>query len=569
VRQKTPSGNSAKSATIATADTAVKDAKFKTYLRYSDANIRIDKIESVAHVDGNALAVDMDPSTGNGYLIVSVSLGLMVLPRLPGIGARTAQRLAFHILRADAEDATERVDLLVRENVQVASFALAPNERQIKTWKDAGVRVVTSIGARRPAETVAAWGVDAVVVQGGEGGGHTGSVATTLLLPQVADAVDIPVIAAGGFFDGRGLVAALAYGAAGIAMGTRFLLSRESTVPESVKQYYLARTVADTVVTARIDGVERQHDPPRHEREPEGVLPKVQGVDRDRRRQPDEPEREVAPPAEPVWLEADPVRLVQIVVNLLNNAAKYTEPGGRVWLSAGREGQEAVLRVRDTGMGIPPEMLPHVFELFTQGEWSAGHAQGGMGIGLALVRRLVELHGGTITASSAGLGQGSEFVVRLPASPVQSVRRDGPARHADEQPVSPGPRPSRRRILVVDDNVDAANTLSMLLELEGHEIRVAYDGPAALKAAEDFLPEVVLLDIGLPRMDGYEVGRRLRERPATEKVLLVALTGYGKDEDRQRSHEAGFNAHLVKPVDLDGLRAVLTRPALLGQGRRT
>ena len=158
-------------------------------------------------------------------------------------------------LRADAEDAPERVDLLVREKVQVASFALAPNERQIKTLKDAGVRVVPSIGARRHAEKVAAWGVDAVIVQGGEGGGHTGSVATTLLLPQVADAVDLPVIAAGGFFDGRGLIAALAYGAAGIAMGTRFLLSQESTVPESVKQYYLSRTVADTVVTARIDGV--------------------------------------------------------------------------------------------------------------------------------------------------------------------------------------------------------------------------------------------------------------------------------------------------------------------------
>jgi NAD(P)H-dependent flavin oxidoreductase YrpB (nitropropane dioxygenase family) len=158
-------------------------------------------------------------------------------------------------LRADADDAAERVDLLVREQVQVASFALAPNERQIKTLKDAGVRVVPSIGARRHAEKVAAWGVDAVIVQGGEGGGHTGSVATTLLLPQVVDAVDLPVIAAGGFFDGRGLVAALAYGAAGIAMGTRFLLSRESTVPDSVKLYYLERTVADTVVTARIDGV--------------------------------------------------------------------------------------------------------------------------------------------------------------------------------------------------------------------------------------------------------------------------------------------------------------------------
>ena len=158
-------------------------------------------------------------------------------------------------LRADADDADARVDLLVQERVPVASFALAPREHQIKTLKDAGIAVVPSIGARRHAEKVAAWGADAVIVQGGEGGGHTGAVATTLLLPQVVDAVDIPVIAAGGFFDGRGLVAALAYGAAGVAMGTRFLLTQESTVPESVKQFYLARTVADTVVTARIDGV--------------------------------------------------------------------------------------------------------------------------------------------------------------------------------------------------------------------------------------------------------------------------------------------------------------------------
>jgi NAD(P)H-dependent flavin oxidoreductase YrpB (nitropropane dioxygenase family) len=158
-------------------------------------------------------------------------------------------------LRADAEDADARVALLIRKQVKVASFALAPNETQIKTLKDAGVCVVPSIGARRHAEKVAAWGVDAVIVQGGEGGGHTGAVATTLLLPQVCDAVDIPVIAAGGFFDGRGLVAALAYGAAGVAMGTRFLLTQESTVPDAVKQFYLSRTVADTVVTARIDGV--------------------------------------------------------------------------------------------------------------------------------------------------------------------------------------------------------------------------------------------------------------------------------------------------------------------------
>jgi signal transduction histidine kinase/ActR/RegA family two-component response regulator len=277
-------------------------------------------------------------------------------------------------------------------------------------------------------------------------------------------------------------------------------------------------------------------------------------------------EFDVTPPAEPLWLEADPVRLVQIMVNLLNNAAKYTEPSGHVWLTVGREEGEAVIRVRDTGMGIPPEMLPHVFELFTQGEWSVDRSQGGLGIGLALVRRLVELHGGTIAASSAGLGRGSEFVVRLPAVLAPPVGRDGPAANGDERRGSPPSKAPRHRILVVDDNVDAATSLSLLLSLEGHEVRGAHDGLAALKAAEDFQPEVVLLDIGLPRMDGYQVARLLRERPEMETVLLVALTGYGQDEDRRRSQEAGFNAHLVKPVDLDALRAALAHSGLLARG---
>lgn len=275
---------------------------------------------------------------------------------------------------------------------------------------------------------------------------------------------------------------------------------------------------------------------------------------------------EVASPAAPVWLEADPARLVQIIVNLVNNAAKYTEPGGHVWLTVERDGDAtALIRVRDNGMGIPPGMLPHVFELFTQGEWSADNTQGGMGIGLALVRRLVELHGGTITAASAGLGQGSEFVVRLPAAPAPSVGREGPTRKGDERPVAPIPQPSRRRILVVDDNVDAARSLSMLLALEGHDVRVAHDGPGALRAAEEFQPDVVLLDIGLPRMDGYQVARRLRERREMEKVVLIALTGYGQDDDRRRSQEAGFNAHLVKPVDLDALRSALAHAEVLAQ----
>jgi CheY-like chemotaxis protein len=272
-------------------------------------------------------------------------------------------------------------------------------------------------------------------------------------------------------------------------------------------------------------------------------------------------------PDRPVQVQADPARLVQILVNLLNNAAKYTEPGGDVRLRVERVGPEAVIRVRDTGMGIPQELLLHVFELFTQGEWSTDGSQGGIGIGLALVRRLVELHGGTITVASAGPGQGSEFAVRLPALPAEAVSPEGPiAGEADGQ-ASPLPQQSRRRrILLVDDNVDAAESLSMLLGLQGHEVRVAHDGQTALRAAEEFQPEVVLLDIGLPRMDGNEVARRLRERPESDGMLLVALTGYGQDEDRRRSHEAGFNAHLLKPVDLAALQGLLEGSESLTRG---
>jgi CheY-like chemotaxis protein len=241
------------------------------------------------------------------------------------------------------------------------------------------------------------------------------------------------------------------------------------------------------------------------------------------------------------------------LVNLLNNAAKYTEPGGRVWLTADQDGSEAVVRVRDTGVGIAPEMLPHVFELFTQAEWSLHQAQGGLGIGLAIVRRLVALHGGTITVHSAGLGQGSEFTVRLPAS----AARDKPARAQDRGPVPTPEKQPRHRILVVDDNVDAAQSLGMLLTFEGHEVRVVHDGPAALRTAADFSPEVVLLDLGLPGMDGYQVACRLREHFGRDQLLIVAITGYGQDEDRRRSQEAGCSAHLLKPIDLDALRTLL------------
>ncbi len=266
---------------------------------------------------------------------------------------------------------------------------------------------------------------------------------------------------------------------------------------------------------------------------------------------------------EPIWLQADPTRLAQVLANLLNNAAKYTAEGGRVLLTTTREGHEAVIKVRDTGMGIPAEMLPHVFDLFTQGERALDRSQGGLGIGLTLVRSLVELHGGSVQAFSAGPDQGSEFVVRLPVlprfqarSPARSPARF-PARSASKGGATRKRSASaRRRVLVVEDNADAAMSLALLLQFEGHEVRMAHDGPAALELARTFGPEVVLLDIGLPGLDGYEVARRLRE-DFKETVLLVAQTGYGQDEDRRRSQEAGFDHHLVKPVDPHALMVLL------------
>lgn len=267
---------------------------------------------------------------------------------------------------------------------------------------------------------------------------------------------------------------------------------------------------------------------------------------------------DVSVPDREMWVDADPARLAQVVVNLVNNAAKYTDRGGHISLTAGPEGDEAVIRVRDTGAGIAPELLPHIFELFTQAEWTTDRSQGGLGIGLALVRNLVELHGGTISASSPGRGRGSEFVVRLPALPQAAADGDGRPRGEDKPVWSAAP--VSRRILVVDDNVDAAESLALLLQVQGHEVQMAHDGPMALKTSDAFQPEVILLDIGLPRMDGYEVAKRVREQSWGSRVLVVALTGYGQDEDRQRSAAAGFNAHLIKPVDLETLCQVLSRP---------
>jgi PAS domain S-box-containing protein len=257
-----------------------------------------------------------------------------------------------------------------------------------------------------------------------------------------------------------------------------------------------------------------------------------------------------------IWLEADPTRLAQVLANLLNNAAKYTEEDGHVALTAAVEADEVVLRVKDNGVGIAPEVLPRVFDLFVQAEPSLGR-QGGLGIGLTLVKNLVELHGGSVTAFSAGPGQGSEFVVRLPVQPGPPVCA------LPREPVTGGHSSvedrgtPRRRVLVVDDSADTADSLALLLRMEGHEVRVAYEGTAALDTAQTFCPEVVLSDIGLPGMTGYELAPRLRQLPGMADILLVALTGYAQEEDRRRAEAAGFDAYLVKPADLDTVRALL------------
>ncbi|NIE62882.1 response regulator [Burkholderia sp. Ax-1719] len=263
----------------------------------------------------------------------------------------------------------------------------------------------------------------------------------------------------------------------------------------------------------------------------------------------------VSLPPEPLMLDADPVRLSQVVANLLNNAAKYTDPGGQIWLTAHveRDGDDnrAVVSIRDNGMGISAAMLPKVFDLFIQGERTYSRAQGGLGIGLTLVRSLVELHGGSVEAISEGLGRGSEFVLRLPMA--AAARAD----ETDERPALPAHTLIGRNILIVDDNRDAADSLGVLLELLGAQVRIVRDGPAALAMFDSWQPDVVLLDIGMPGMDGYEVARRARAHPASAGVVLIALTGWGQDEDRRRSKEAGIDFHLVKPVDMRALHQLL------------
>lgn len=267
-------------------------------------------------------------------------------------------------------------------------------------------------------------------------------------------------------------------------------------------------------------------------------------------------------PNKPIMVRADGARLAQVFANLLNNAAKYTPDGGHLSLQVEREGDAVVVAVRDTGAGIPREMLAKVFDLFTQVDHSLDRSHGGLGIGLTLVRRLVEMHDGSVQAHSEGEGRGSEFIVRLPA--LRTEPELTASKTNDPVDIEPA---SRFRVLVVDDNRDAATTLATLLEAQQHQVQLAFDGVAALEVADRFLPDVVLLDIGLPGIDGYEVARRLRERPALKDVLIVAISGYGQEDDRKRSRQVGVDHHLVKPVDLQLLRGILateTRAAIPG-----
>jgi signal transduction histidine kinase len=257
-------------------------------------------------------------------------------------------------------------------------------------------------------------------------------------------------------------------------------------------------------------------------------------------------------------VHGDSTRLTQAIGNVLSNAAKYTARGGRITLSAQQQGAQVEIRVRDNGIGIAPEKLAHIFDLFTQFQ-SPGDYQLGLGIGLAIVRRLIEMHGGTVSASSDGSGRGSEFLIRLPLL----VSAEETAEHT--QALGEAVAPGARRILVADDNADSLESLATLLSLGGHEVYRALDGILALEAAERYLPDVVLLDIGMPQLSGYDVARQIRASAWGKRLVLVALTGWGQESDRRRSHEAGFNSHLVKPVDLEQLNRLLAEvPAVAG-----
>jgi signal transduction histidine kinase len=260
---------------------------------------------------------------------------------------------------------------------------------------------------------------------------------------------------------------------------------------------------------------------------------------------------------ETLEVEGDLTRLTQVLGNLLNNAAKYTDPGGIIKVVARRASTDVEIRVRDNGIGIPPELLPRLFQLFTQVDGAAHRAQGGLGIGLALVRQLVQMHGGSVTAYSQGPGHGSEFLIRLPLK-LMTYRDTSAA--LDSAGAAPRDGVKRgHRILLADDNRDALDSLATLLQCDGHEVHTAADGAEALEVAAGVHPDVILLDIGMPKMDGYEVARRIRSEPWGKNAVLIALTGWGQDEDRRRSREVGFDSHLVKPLDPEALATLLAR----------
>jgi PAS domain S-box-containing protein len=266
-------------------------------------------------------------------------------------------------------------------------------------------------------------------------------------------------------------------------------------------------------------------------------------------------------PREQILLDADTTRLAQVFTNLLANAAKFTPSHGRIEFTVRRRDLYVVVSVKDNGVGIPPRMLTNVFDMFRQVEGTAERPQTGLGIGLTIARRLVEMHGGSIEASSEGTGRGSEFTVRLPiANQAAFGGEGGPTAQPplpNLEPPPPEPARVRRKVLVVDDNEDSALSMAMVLKIMGHDVRTAFDGVAALRVAEEFRPEVVLMDIGMPKLNGYDACHLLREQPWAGDILMVALTGWGQDEDRRRSFEAGFDQHLVKPVEPEEIKKLL------------